>query len=112
MLKEARDRIEPIVLRYCITIGSGSIAYLRATAEAIAHADASKAASRFGVLRCFSTFARLADPKSTPLLVASPSADLVRTEPKADRTRLRSPCQYRAVSVSPMVSIKETAESK
>ena len=89
MLKEARDRIEPIVIRYCITIGSGSITYFIATAEAMAHAADSKAASRLGVLRCLSTFARLAEPKSTPALVASPSADLVRTEPKADRTWLR-----------------------
>jgi hypothetical protein len=87
MLKEARNRIEPIVLRYCITIGSGSVSYLRAKALDIAQAALSNAASRLGVLRCFSTLTRLAEPKSTPLAVASPSADLVRTEPKADRTR-------------------------
>ena len=89
MLKEARNRIEPIVIRYCITIGSGSITYFIATAEAIAQAADNRAASRFGVDRCFNTLARLAEPKSTPALVASPSADLVRTEPKADRTWLR-----------------------
>ncbi len=86
MLKEARDRIEPIVLRYCITIGSGSIAYLRAIALAIAQAAESKAASRLGVLRCLRTLDRLALPKSTPRLVASPSALFVLTEPNADKT--------------------------
>ncbi len=111
MLKDARNRIEPIVLRYCITIGSGSVSYLRATAEAIAHAADNKAASRFGVLRCFRTFDRLAEPKSTPFLVASPSADLVLTEPKADRTWLRFAVQYVAVSVSPRTARMLTAES-
>jgi hypothetical protein len=89
MLKEARNRLEPIVIRYCITIGSGPIAYLRARADDIAHAALSKAASRLGVDRCLSTLERLALPKSTPLLVASPSADLVLTEPKALRTCCR-----------------------
>ena len=89
MLKEARNRIEPIIVRYCITIGSGSVSYFRAIADAIAHAADSRAPSRFGVERCFSTFARLAEPKSTPRAVASPSALLVRTEPNADKTWLR-----------------------
>ena len=89
MLKEARDRIEPIIVRYCIIIGSGSVAYFKAMADAIAHAADNKAPSRFGVDKCLRTLARLAEPKSTPRAVASPSADLVRTEPKALRTWLR-----------------------
>lgn len=89
MLKEARNRIEPIIVRYCIIIGSGSVSYLSAIALAIAQAADSNAPSRFGVERCFSTFANDAEPKSTPRAVASPSALLVLTEPKADKTWLR-----------------------
>ena len=111
MLKEARNRLQPIVIRYCITIGCLSVSYLRAKALDIAHAADNKAPSRFGVLRCLSTLDRLAEPKSTPRLVASPSADLVRTEPKADRTCCRLAVQYVAVSFSPMTAKIETVES-
>jgi hypothetical protein len=89
MLKEARNRIEPIIVRYCIIIGSVSVTYFKAIADAIAQAADNKAPSRLGVLRCFNTLDRDADPKSTPRLVASPSADLVLTDPKADKTWLR-----------------------
>jgi len=89
MLKEARNRLEPIVIRYCITIGSMPVPYFRARADDMAHAADRSAASRLGVDKCLSTLDRLAEPKSTPRLVASPSADLVRTEPKADRTCCR-----------------------
>lgn len=93
MLKEARNRIEPITIRYCITIGSVSVAYLSAIADAIAQAADNSEPSRLGVDKCLSTLAKEAEPKSTPLAVASPSADLVRTEPNALNTRLRSAVQ-------------------
>ena len=87
MLKEARDRLE--TLGNDFPRASVPVAYFKAIALAIAQAADSNAPSRLGVLRCFRTFARLAEPKSTPRAVASPSALLVRTEPKADSTWLR-----------------------
>lgn len=62
MLKEARGRIEPITIRYCITIGSVSVAYFSDRADAIAQAADNSAPSRLGVDKCLSTFASDEEP--------------------------------------------------